>query len=201
MKNIVLASNNQHKIKEFKEIYTNAKILSLSDIGYNEEIIENGKTFLENAIIKAKTIYEYLKTHNIIANVISDDSGLCVPSLNNEPGIYSARYAGSHGNNSDNRNKLLKNLENKLDRSAYFVCFVVEFFPDGSYIYSSGKTEGYILKKEVGDTSFGYDCIFFSTDLNKSFGEATSEEKNKVSHRFKAINELRKLENQYECLG
>ena len=198
MKTIVLASNNIHKIKEFKEIYKEDKILSLNDIGYTEEIEENGKTFLENALTKAKAIYEYLKEKNIEAYVIADDSGLCVPSLNGEPGVYSARYAGIHNDSARNRKKLLENLKDKLNRDAYFTCFLVEYFPNGSYIYSQGKTAGYILKEEKGDTSFGYDCIFYSDELLKSFGEATSDEKNSVSHRGRAIAELKRLEEQLD---
>jgi len=196
MRTIVLASNNKHKIKEFKEMYKKAKILSLNDIGYKEEIEENGETFLENAIIKAKTIHEYLKNKNIEACVIADDSGLCVPSLNGDPGVYSARYAGMHGNNVANRKKLLENLSQSNNREAYFVCVLVKYLPNGDYIYSEGRTNGYILTEERGDTSFGYDCIFYSNELKKSFGEATDEEKNQVSHRGRAISKLLNLEEK-----
>lgn len=196
MRTIILASSNEHKIKEFKEIFSNDRVLSLKDIDYTEEIEENGKTFLENALIKAKTISAYLKKKNIDASVIADDSGLCVNALNGMPGIYSARYAGGHGNNKENRNKLLNELKNENDRSAYFLCSLVEYFPDDTYIHVEGKTEGYILKEEIGDTSFGYDCLFFSNDINKCFGKATAEEKNSVSHRGRAIQKLLKEEKK-----
>ena len=110
---IVLASSNNNKLKEFREILNNKKVLSLKDIGFNEEIEETGKTFLENSLIKAKTVSNYLKERNLEYIVIADDSGLCVNALNGEPGVYSARYSGDHSNSQLNRKKLLDALENK----------------------------------------------------------------------------------------
>ena len=191
MKKLVLASNNKHKIKEIKEIL-NVELLTLNDIGYYDEIEENGKSFEENALIKAKTISEYLKTKNLNYDVLADDSGLCCNSLNLEPGIYSARYSGIHGNNKDNRDKLINNLKGK-DKSAYFICGLILYHIDGTYIYKEGKTYGKIIEEEKGDTSFGYDCIFLSDDLGKTFGEATSEEKNKISHRYRALIQLKDI--------
>lgn len=190
MRKIILASNNQHKIKEFKEIFFDAEILSLNDIWYCDDIVEDGETFLENALIKGNAVHEFLKEKWIEADVIADDSGLCVNALNWEPWVYSARYAWWHGNNADNRAKLLKKLEWKKDRSAYFVCCLVKMFPNWEYIYSEWKTYWTILKEEIWDKSFGYDCIFLSDDLHKSFWEASDEEKNKVSHRWRAIANL-----------
>ncbi len=190
MRKIILASNNQHKIKEFKEIFFDAEILSLNDIWYCDDIVEDGETFLENALIKCNAVREFLKEKWIEADVIADDSGLCVNALNWEPWVYSARYAWWHGNNADNRAKLLKKLEWKNDRSAYFVCCLVKMFPNWEYIYSEWKTYWTILKEEIWDKSFGYDCIFLSDDLHKSFWEASDEEKNKVSHRWRAIANL-----------
>lgn len=202
MRTIILASSNKHKIEEFKKIFSNDKILSLSDIGYTFEIEETGSSFLENALIKAKTINEFALSKGINASIIADDSGLCTAALNGLPGIYSARYSGTHGNDKSNRDKLLKDLEKENDRSAHFVCCLVEYFSNGDYIHVEGITEGYILKEEKGDTSFGYDCIFFSTDLQKSFGEASSDEKNAVSHRGRAIKKLLEEEKRYlENLG
>ncbi len=186
----MLASNNQHKIKEFKEIFFDAEILSLNDIWYCDDIVEDGETFLENALIKCNAVREFLKEKWIEADVIADDSGLCVNALNWEPWIYSARYAWWHGNNADNRAKLLKKLEWKNDKSAYFICCLVKMFPSWEYIYSEWKTYWTILKEEIWDKSFGYDCIFLSDDLHKSFWEASDEEKNKVSHRWRAIANL-----------
>ncbi len=190
MHKIILASNNQHKIKEFKEIFFDAEILSLNDIWYCDDIVEDGETFLENALIKCNAVREFLKEKWIEADVIADDSGLCVNALNWEPWIYSARYAWWHGNNADNRAKLLKKLEWKNDKSAYFICCLVKMFPSWEYIYSEWKTYWTILKEEIWDKSFGYDCIFLSDDLHKSFWEASDEEKNKVSHRWRAIANL-----------
>lgn len=192
MKKIVLASNNKHKIEEFQQMFEGYQVLALRDIGFDGDIEENGSTFFENSMIKAKTISEYLKLKNIEASVIADDSGLCVEYLNGEPGIYSARYAEEH-NDQANRNKLLNKLNGVVDRRAYFNCTLVELFPDGSYITCDGKTYGVITEKEIGDTSFGYDCLFLSDELNKTFGEATQEEKNSVSHRGRAIAELKRL--------
>ena len=193
MRTIILASSNEHKIKEFKEMFPNDKILSLLDINYHNDIEETGKTFFENALIKAKTIHLFLKSKNINASVIADDSGLCVDALNGLPGVYSARYAGEHGNSLNNRKKLLNELKEKENRNACFKCCLVEYFSNGDYISSEGITDGYILDKEIGDTSFGYDCIFLSDDLNKTFGQASGEEKNKVSHRFRALEQIKEL--------
>lgn len=189
MKTLVVASNNIHKIEEFREIIKDYEILSLKDIGYFDDIEENGKTFEENAIIKAKTIHEYLKSKNLSYLVAADDSGLCVDSLNGEPGIYSARYSGVHDNAQSNRDKLLKKLNGK-NRDAYFICTICVYYPDGKYKIFVGKTFGKITNEELGKKDFGYDCIFYSNDLNKTFGEAKEEEKNSVSHRGRAIKEM-----------
>lgn len=187
MRKIILASNNQHKIKEFKEIFSDAKILSLNDIWYYDDIIEDWETFLDNALIKCRAVHEFLKWKWIEASIIADDSGLCVNALNWEPWVYSARYAWWHWDNVANRTKLLEELKWKSDRTAYFLCCIVEMFPDWKYIYSEWKTYWTILEEEIWDKSFGYDCLFLSNDLHKSFWEATDEEKNKVSHRWRAI--------------
>lgn len=188
---IVLASNNKHKIKEFREILCDYNIVSMNEVGFCDDIIENGTTFLENSKIKAYAVANYLKEKGIKASVLADDSGLCVNVLNGAPGIYSARYAGVHGNNESNRQKLLADLNNIEDRSAYFNCTIVLLKEDGSLIHSVGKTYGHITNEYRGDTSFGYDCIFYSDDLGKTFGEATADEKNSVSHRCRAIAKLK----------
>ena len=190
MENIVLASNNDHKIKEFQEMLDNYTVLSLRDIGFLEDIVEDGNTFLENSLIKAKTVSQYLKEKGLSYDVMADDSGLCVSALNGEPGIYSARYAGNH-NDQENRNKLRKKLEGIDDRSASFVCQLVLYHPDGTYQDFLGKTDGVILMEEKGSKEFGYDCIFYSNELQKTFGEASPGEKNSVSHRGRAIQKLK----------
>ncbi|MBP3255179.1 MAG: RdgB/HAM1 family non-canonical purine NTP pyrophosphatase [Clostridia bacterium] len=191
MEKIVLASNNKHKVKEFKEILTDYDILTLNEIEFYEEIEETGITFEENALIKAKTIHEFLENQGLNYVVIADDSGLCVDSIGGKPGVYSARYAGEHGNNEANRAKLQLELEGK-DRSAYFICTIVVYFPNGSYKVFEGKTYGEISKEELGNKDFGYDCIFYSNDLKKTFGQATEDEKNSVSHRGRAIKKMEK---------
>ena len=195
MKKIVLASNNKHKIEEINAIFNDYEILSMKDIGYLEDIVEDGNTFEENALIKAKTISKYLKAKNMEYDVLADDSGLCCEALDGAPGIFSARYAGEHGNDKANRDKLIKELTDK-NKNSYFLCSLVLYKTDDTYLTAEGKTYGSIIDEERGDTSFGYDCIFLSDDLGKTFGEATSEEKNKVSHRYRALVELKKLINK-----
>ena len=190
MKKIVLASNNKHKISEVKQIFNDVEILTLNDIEYYDEIEETGETFLENALIKAKTISEYLKEKGLDYAVLADDSGLCCEGIDLAPGVYSARYAGSHGDSQANRNKLINELKDKSKR-AYFICTMVLYKNDGTYVYKEGKTYGNIIDEERGNTDFGYDCIFLSDDLNVTFGEAANEDKNKVSHRFRALEQLK----------
>lgn len=191
MKTIVVASNNKHKIKEIKNILADYNVLTLNDIDFYDGIVEDGKTFEENAFIKAKTIYNYLKEKNLEYIVMAEDSGLCVDSLDGAPGVYSARYAGDH-NDQANRDKLLRELKDK-DKSAYFICNIILYYPNGKYKSFVGKTDGKITEEEIGDKSFGYDCIFYSNELNKTFGEASNAEKNAVSHRGRALRKM--LEN------
>lgn len=190
MKTIVLASNNKHKIKEIKEILGNVNILSLEEIGYRDEIEETGSTFEENATIKAEAIHKFLKEKNLSYPVMADDSGLCCEGLNGSPGVYSARYAGNHDDKA-NREKVIKELKGKT-KEAYFVCDIVYIDEEGKKKNYVGKTYGEIIEEEKGRTDFGYDCIFYSKDLKKTFGEAEEEEKNEVSHRRRAIEELKK---------
>lgn len=201
MRKLILASNNQHKIKEFKEFFINDEILSLSDIWYIDDIEETWETFLENALIKCRTVLSFLKSKWIEGNIIADDSGLCVNALNWAPWVYSARYAGWHGNDCKNRAKLLNELNWITDRSAYIVCCIVEMDSSWKYIYSEWKTFWTILEEERWDTSFGYDCLFFSEDLQKSFWEASNEEKNVVSHRWRAIKGILEQEKSvFPCI-
>lgn len=185
MKKIVLASGNKHKLKEIKTILSDYEIISCKELGFYEEIEENGSTFYENALIKAKTVCNALNLPTL-----ADDSGICVDALDGQPGIYSARYSPEMTDEA-NRHFLLKNMEDKTDRSARFVCCMVYAHPDGTIISATGKTEGTLLYKDEGDNGFGYDPIFYSFDLNKSLGIASSEEKNKISHRFRALQSLK----------
>lgn len=190
MEKIVLASNNEHKLKEFREILKQYNVLSLKDIGFTEDIDETGTTFEENSMIKVNAIVDYLKTKNLNYIVISDDSGLSVDSLNGAPGVKSARYAENH-NDKANRDKLLKELAGK-ERKANFTCAISVCFKNGIRKSYVGKTYGEITTDELGKTDFGYDCIFYSSDLHKTFGEASEEEKNAVSHRGRAIQKMLK---------
>ena len=191
MEKIVLATNNKHKLKEFREILSDYEVLCLKDIEFDEEIIEDGNSFVENAFIKTDSVSKFLKNKGLNYIVIADDSGLCVDSLDGAPGIYSARYAGEDCNDQNNRNKLLKEISGK-DRSAYFICVIAVLYPDGVKKSFEGRVDGSITEEEIGDKSFGYDCIFYSNELNKTFGEATDEEKNKISHRGRAIEKMLK---------
>ena len=183
---LVLASGNAHKIKEIGDMLPEFKVVGYKDLGFNFEIEENGKTFYENALIKAKTVSETL---NLPA--LADDSGICVDALGGEPGIYSARYAGD-GIDEHNNELLLSKMQGVENRKAKFVCCMVYYRPDGEIITATGETHGKILDKEYGSNGFGYDPLFFSNDLNKCMGLATAEEKNSVSHRFRAIEQLKK---------
>ncbi|ABR32544.1 XTP/dITP diphosphatase [Clostridium beijerinckii] len=201
MKKLILASNNKKKIKEMKEILKeiDIEVRSLEDERIDIDVVEDGKTFEENAKKKAKEIYEYLlerKDSNFI--VLADDSGLEVNYLNGEPGIYSARYAGEHGNDSKNNEKLLNKLKGvlKSNRGAKFICQLAMFTDKGEYFKVTGEVEGYIIEELHGDGGFGYDPLFFYEPLDKTFAELTSEEKNEISHRGKALKELKKVINK-----
>lgn len=192
LERIVLASNNKHKIKDFKEMFGKVEVLTMSDIGFYDDIEETGQTFHENALIKAKAVYEFLKNKKEKAIVIADDSGLCVTALDGRPGVYSARYAGNHDVKAA-RKKLLEELDGVKDRSAYYECVLVAILPSGKMISAEGKTYGHITEKEYGTTDFGFDRLFFSDDLKKPFGLATDEERNSVSHRGRALAKLKAL--------
>ena len=184
LEKIVVASSNAGKIAEIKSIFTDVEIVSMQELGFTDDIEETGKTFKENAKIKAETI---AKKFSLPA--LSDDSGLCVDGLNGAPGIYSARFSGEGP--VENRKLLLKRMEHVSDRRAHFESAVCLCFPDGKTYFGQGKTYGRILFEEIGTNGFGYDCLFYSDDLKKSFGLATEEEKNNVSHRFRALADLR----------
>ena len=187
---LVVATGNAHKLREIAEIFTQFEVVSQGQMGFKEEVEETGETFLENALIKARSACKAL---NCVA--LADDSGLCVDALNGAPGIYSARYCGEHGFDEKNRKTLLKNMQNITDmekRTAHFTSALALVYPDGREITAEGKTYGKILFEEMGEGGFGYDSLFESEDLKKSFGLATAEEKNAVSHRFRALQALLK---------
>ncbi len=188
MNKIIFASNNAHKLKEVRQILDGFEVLSMKDIGFSSDIEEYGLTLADNAKIKAYAIKEYCLNNKIDYPIFSDDSGLFANALGGQPGIYSARYAESH-NDEANRQKLIKNLADKADKTAYFEC-VICLLDETEHLFS-GKTHGTILSEYKGKTDFGYDCIFLSEDLQKSFGEATDEEKDSVSHRGRAVLKMK----------
>ena len=171
---IVLASGNAHKIREISDMLPEFKVVGYKEMGFNEEIVEDGLTFYENALIKAKTVSKAL---NLPA--LADDSGISVEAMGGGPGVYSARYAGEKCTPKDNRVKMLKFLEGVTNRKAKFVCAICYIDEEGKARFFRGETEGEILLEEDGDPSFGYDCIFYSYDLKQSFGRAKEEDKNK----------------------
>ena len=196
MKKLILASNNAKKVKEIKEILEGLpiEVKSLKDEGIDIDVVEDGKTFEENAKKKAKEIYEFLLSKgkkDFI--VLADDSGLEVDYLNGGPGIYSARYSGEHGNDDKNNEKLLENLEGvpKEKRGAQFVCQLSLFTDKGEYYTVRGEVRGFIIESIQGKGGFGYDPLFFYEPFNKTFGELEAEEKNKISHRGIALIKLK----------
>jgi XTP/dITP diphosphohydrolase len=198
MKRIILASNNLKKIKEIKEILKGYpyEIYSLKDMDIDIDVEEDGLTFEENAKKKAVEIHQYLVNKgesNFI--VLSDDSGLEVDCLNGEPGVYSARYAGEHGNDYKNNLKLLQEMKDFKgdERSARFVCVIAVVFEDGNVKTVRGEVEGYIIEEIKTEGGFGYDPLFFYKGFNKTFGEATPEEKNAISHRGNALKKLKDI--------
>ena len=198
MKSIILASNNKDKVKEVKEILKGYDIISMKEAGIDVDIEENGTTFEENALIKARAIMTL--TGQI---TMADDSGLEIDYLNKAPGVYSARFMG-HDTSYDIKNKaLIQKLEGVKgsDRSGRFVCAIAVCFPDGREIVKRGTMEGLIAEEIKGDNGFGYDPIVYLPEYGRTSGELAPEEKNKISHRGKALalikEELDKSEELY----
>ena len=185
-KKLVVATGNAHKLREIAQIFPEYEVISQKQAGFFEEVEETGATFIDNALIKARAACKALGLP-----VLADDSGLCVDALGGAPGVYSARYCGHHGDDKGNRMLLLAHMRGKTDRTAYFCCAIAIVAPDGQEWTAEGRTMGRILTEEEGDGGFGYDPIFCSDDLQKSFGVATAEEKNAVSHRYRALMAIR----------
>ena len=182
---LLIASNNKHKIREISDVLKGKfDVVSLDEENIVCDPEENGETFLQNATIKANAVAK----HTALA-VLADDTGLCVDALRGLPGIHSARFAGDH-DNAQNRKKLLQLMTGTINRKAHFTCVVVLRYPDGKTIHAEGRVDGEILTEERGNNGFGYDSLFFCTELGKTFAEATEEEKNAVSHRGRALHNL-----------
>ncbi|MBU0663526.1 MAG: XTP/dITP diphosphatase [Proteobacteria bacterium] len=185
---LILATTNKNKVKEFQEMLKDfpIEIRSLADFGPLPEAIEDGATFDENAYKKA------IHTARILGfPAIADDSGLAVEALNGAPGVYSARYAGENATDAENVDKLLHEMKGIKNRMAAFHCVLSIAVPSGPALTYEGSCEGILLEERRGESGFGYDPIFYFEDLGKTFAECTMEEKNKVSHRGKALADLK----------
>ena len=189
LEKLVIATANQHKLKEIESIFKGTvikEILSMpSDIG---EIIEDGNTFIENSLIKAKTVYNHTKLPSL-----ADDSGLCVNALGGKPGIYSARYGGETLGYKEKMQMLLDELKDKNDRTAYFITSAVCVLDDNYYIAVEGKVNGIIIENPRGFEGFGYDPIFQPEGYDITYAEMSLEEKNSMSHRALAMNKMKNI--------
>ena len=199
----VFASSNKNKIRELNAILSgvmsDAEIIPIKEMGMEDDIVEDGNTFAENALIKAR-VAASLGTIGI-----ADDSGLAVEALDGAPGIYSARYAGGHGDDKANNEKLLFEMRGKSNRKAAFVCTIACVFPNGDPpIIAEGRIEGEILDAPRGEGGFGYDPLFWVPSLGKTLAQASPEEKNAISHRANALKKFaelfkKRLEENKEC--
>lgn len=190
MKKIIFATTNEGKMKEIREIVKdlNIELLSLKDVGLNPDIEENGKTFEENAIIKAKAI---MKMTNEI--VLADDSGLEVDYMDKAPGVYSARFMGEDTSYNIKNQSIIDTLEKakEEERRARFVCVIACAFPGGRILTKRATIEGFIAKEITGSNGFGYDPIFYVPEYGCTTAQMSSELKNEISHRGKALNAMK----------
>lgn len=190
MKKVALSTDNKNKIKEIFDILNkyDFEIVTKSELGVTEEFEEIYDTLEGNSKLKAEKLREYCSYA-----VLADDTGLFVKALNGEPGVLSARYAGEHGDSDANRKKLLKNLEGKTDRSAYFKTVMVFVDENGKEYVAKGILKGTISLEERGENGFGYDKIFVPENMDKTLAEIAPEEKNKFSHRKRALEDLKNI--------
>ena len=187
---IVFATGNEGKMREIRQIMKgiHVELLSMKEAGIEADIVEDGESFAENAVIKAKAVAE--KTNHI---VLADDSGLEIDYLNKEPGIYSARYLGHDTSYRVKNADLIRRLEGVSDRerSARFICAVAAVCPDGRVLTTRGTMEGEIGYEERGEGGFGYDPIFYLPEYGRTAAELTDEEKNRISHRYRALEQMK----------
>ncbi len=185
MKELIFATNNQNKLSELRDIIEKKfKILSLKEIGFNEEIPEEQNTLAGNALQKARTIYQRFGK-----NCFADDTGLEIDALNGAPGVFSARFAGEKATYADNVEKTLKEMKGRTQRTARFKTVIALILGDKEYLFE-GKVEGEILESPRGVDGFGYDPIFLPLGFNKSFAEMPSSDKHKISHRGEATRKF-----------
>lgn len=184
---LVVASNNDHKIKEYKEMFNplGIEIIAPKEINIHVDPDETGNTYEENSLIKAKAIAEFTSLP-----IIADDSGLSVHALKGFPGIHSSRYAKELGGNKTANVELIKKLEAYEDKSASFICVITLINVEDEPVQFKGICDGYILDKPQGEAGFGYDPIFYSNEAKICFGLASEDIKNKYSHRAKALEKL-----------
>lgn len=193
---LVVASNNAHKISEIKDILSklNIEVVSLREANIDVDVEEDGVTFVENAYKKAQAIFDMLKGG---AMVLADDSGIAVDVLDGAPGVFSARFAGEHGNDKKNNEKLLKLMEGKQNRKAKFVCAMVLFINKDTVIKVQGEVHGVVAEELKGYEGFGYDPVFYIPQYGKTFGELSSTIKNTISHRAQALSKLEDAFKEY----
>lgn len=184
---LIIASNNAHKIYEIKKILGASfdSIMSLREAGITHETVEDGNTFMENALKKAR---EIAKLSGKVA--LADDSGICIDALGGAPGIYSARFAGEHGDDEANNALLLERLRDKEDKSGHYTCAMALVFPDGREICAEGYMYGAITENRRGTHGFGYDPLFIPEGESRTVAEMSDEEKNAISHRARALDAL-----------
>ncbi|MBC2921145.1 non-canonical purine NTP pyrophosphatase [Staphylococcus saprophyticus] len=186
MEDIVIASTNKGKINDFKVIFPDFNVIGIAEIIEDFDVEETGDTFEANAKLKSEAAAKALNKR-----VIADDSGLEVFALDGEPGVYSARYAGTDKDDDANIDKLLTQLGDETDRSAQFVCVISMSTPGEETVQFKGTVQGEITLSKIGEHGFGYDPIFYLDDKNKTMAQLSAEEKSEVSHRGKAIEKLR----------
>lgn len=184
MTELVMASSNQGKIKEIRALLPDLQLLSLRDIGFDQIIEEPFLTFRENAAAKAAAIYSFCGK-----NVMADDSGICVNALNGAPGVWSARFAGEGANDQQNLDKLLLELKDKQDKSAYYKAVICLVW-NGDFHYFEGECHGTIINAPSGTGGFGYDPVFVPNGYDQTFGALPPDVKNRISHRGKAVRAM-----------
>lgn len=191
---LVFASNNGHKLSEVRAILTGVEVLSLREIGFESEIEETGETLEANSLLKAEAVAAYLAQHVEIAvdGVFSDDTGLEIVALGGVPGVRTARWAGEEHSDSKNREKAIRELTGKVDRSARFRT-VVTLIRHGQVEQVEGIVPGHIAEQEYGEGGFGYDPLFIPDGYDKTFAELPAEVKNSISHRARAIEALKQI--------
>lgn len=184
---LIIASNNNHKLIEIKAILGGLfeEILSMREAGIEHETVEDGNSFMENAVKKAKEIAELSG-----CCALADDSGICVDALDGAPGIYSARFCGHHGDDEANNRLLLEKLEGRGDRGAHYTCAIALVYPDGRQVCAEGYMYGQIGYEEKGENGFGYDPLFFLPEYGCTAAQLSPEQKNQISHRASALHAL-----------